>query len=99
RSAHYPLSLHDALPISVVTRTLRSSVLEALAEDYVRTARAKGLSEWRVIQAHVLKNALIPESDLAERAAGRPAATVAPPRDRRRSGEDTSELQSRGQPV
>src|SRR5439155_5499313 len=45
---------------AVVTRTLRSSVLEALAEHYVRTARAKGLSEWRVIQAHVLKNALIP---------------------------------------
>ena len=45
---------------AVVTRTLRSSVLEALAEDYVRTARAKGLSEWRVIRAHVLKNALIP---------------------------------------
>jgi peptide/nickel transport system permease protein len=45
---------------AVVTRTLRSSVLEVLAEDYVRTARAKGLSEWRVIQTHVLKNALIP---------------------------------------
>src|SRR2546426_9000152 len=45
---------------AVVTRTLRSSVLEALAEDYVRTARAKGLSEWRVIQAHVLKKAPIP---------------------------------------
>ena len=45
---------------AVITRTLRSSLLEALAEDYVRTARAKGLSEWRVIRAHVLKNALIP---------------------------------------
>src|SRR2546427_3874741 len=45
---------------AVVTRTLRSSPLEALAEDYVRTARAKGLSEWRVIWSHVLKNALIP---------------------------------------
>ena len=45
---------------AVVTRTLRSSVLEAITEDYVRTARAKGLSEWRVIRAHVLKNALIP---------------------------------------
>ena len=45
---------------AVVTRTLRSSLLEALAEDYVRTARAKGLSEWRVIWSHVLKNALIP---------------------------------------
>jgi peptide/nickel transport system permease protein len=45
---------------AVVTRTLRSSMLEALSEDYVRTARAKGLSEWRVIRGHVLKNALIP---------------------------------------
>lgn len=45
---------------AVITRTLRSSMLEALSEDYVRTARAKGLSEWRVIRVHVLKNALIP---------------------------------------
>src|SRR5207253_987229 len=45
---------------AVITRTLRSSLLEALTEDYVRTARAKGLSEWRVIWSHVLKNALIP---------------------------------------
>ena len=45
---------------AVITRTLRSSLLEALAEDYMRTARAKGLSEWVVIRGHVLKNALIP---------------------------------------
>ena len=45
---------------AVITRTLRSSLLEALGEDYVRTARAKGLSEWSVIRGHVLKNALIP---------------------------------------
>jgi peptide/nickel transport system permease protein len=45
---------------AVVTRTLRSSMLEALTEDYVRTARAKGLSEWRVVRGHVLRNALIP---------------------------------------
>jgi len=45
---------------AVVTRTLRSSMLEALSDDYVRTARAKGLSEARVIRGHVLKNALIP---------------------------------------
>jgi peptide/nickel transport system permease protein len=45
---------------AVITRTLRSSLLEALAEDYVRTARAKGLSESVVIRGHVLKNALIP---------------------------------------
>ena len=45
---------------AVVTRTLRSSLLEALAEDYVRTARAKGLSEGQVVRGHVLRNALIP---------------------------------------
>src|SRR5947208_9356098 len=44
---------------AVVTRTLRSSLLEALAEDYVRTARAKGLAARRVVRAHVLRNALI----------------------------------------
>jgi peptide/nickel transport system permease protein len=45
---------------AVVTRTLRSSMLETLSEDYVRTARAKGLSEWSVVRGHALKNALIP---------------------------------------
>jgi peptide/nickel transport system permease protein len=45
---------------AVVTRTLRSSLIEALGEDYVRTARAKGLSERGVILGHVLKNAMIP---------------------------------------
>ena len=45
---------------AVIMRTLRSSLLEVLAEDYVRTARAKGLSEWGVIRGHALKNALLP---------------------------------------
>ncbi len=45
---------------AVVTRTLRSSLIEALGEDYVRTARAKGLSERSVVLGHVLKNAMIP---------------------------------------
>jgi peptide/nickel transport system permease protein len=45
---------------AVITRTLRSSMLDALGEDYVRTARAKGLSEWRIIRGHALRNALIP---------------------------------------
>ena len=45
---------------AVITRTLRSSVLEALSEDYIRTARAKGLSDGAVIRRHALKNALIP---------------------------------------
>jgi peptide/nickel transport system permease protein len=45
---------------AVITRTLRSSLLEALTEDYVRTARAKGVPEWRILRRHVLKNALLP---------------------------------------
>jgi peptide/nickel transport system permease protein len=42
------------------TRWYRTIFLEELHKDYVRTARAKGLSEWRVLYRHVLKNALIP---------------------------------------
>ena len=45
---------------SVLTRFLKTSVLEILTLDYVLTARAKGLSEWIVIFRHVIKNALIP---------------------------------------
>lgn len=45
---------------AVLTRTLRSSLLETLSEDYVRTARAKGLVDGAVIRGHALKNALIP---------------------------------------
>jgi peptide/nickel transport system permease protein len=45
---------------AVITRTLRSSLLETLGDDYVRTARAKGLAERLVIRRHALKNALIP---------------------------------------
>ena len=45
---------------AVITRTLRSSMLEALSEDYVRTARAKGMAEWPIMRRHVLKNALLP---------------------------------------
>jgi len=45
---------------AILTRIVRSSVLEELGEDYVRTARAKGLPEHQVIYKHVLKNGLIP---------------------------------------
>jgi peptide/nickel transport system permease protein len=41
-------------------RMTRASVLEALQEDYVRTARAKGAPEWLVVRSHVLRNALLP---------------------------------------
>jgi ABC-type dipeptide/oligopeptide/nickel transport system permease component len=45
---------------AILTRMVRSSVIEELSEDYVRTARAKGLSENKVVYKHVLKNGLIP---------------------------------------
>ena len=46
--------------IALVTRITRSSVLEVQREDYVRTARAKGLKEFTVINHHVLRNAMLP---------------------------------------
>jgi peptide/nickel transport system permease protein len=42
------------------TRLMRASMLEVYNQDYVTTARAKGLSEWRIVRKHVLRNALIP---------------------------------------
>ena len=46
--------------MGLVMRVTRSSVLEIMSEDYVRTARAKGLGESRVLWRHVLRNALVP---------------------------------------
>jgi len=45
---------------AVIARIVRSSMLEVLGEDYIRTARAKGIAESRVVIGHALKNALIP---------------------------------------
>lgn len=45
---------------SILFRFVRSAVLEAMNQDYTRTARAKGLSNWQVIKGHVLPNAWIP---------------------------------------
>ncbi len=45
---------------AIVSRMIRSSLLEAMDEDFIRTARAKGLSEWAVVTRHGLRNALIP---------------------------------------
>jgi peptide/nickel transport system permease protein len=45
---------------AVTVRMIRSSMLDHLRQDFVRTLRAKGLSEWRVLGRHVLRNALIP---------------------------------------
>jgi oligopeptide transport system permease protein len=50
-----------ALPFAAyIARLTRSAMLDALSEDYIRTARAKGLSEWRVLLDHALRNALLP---------------------------------------
>lgn len=48
------------VPLAVVARMTRSAMLEVLGDDYVRTARAKGLPAWRVVGLHALRNALIP---------------------------------------
>jgi peptide/nickel transport system permease protein len=48
------------IPMAVVTRMTRSSMLEVMNEDYVRTARAKGVIPWRVVSKHALRNAMLP---------------------------------------
>ena len=55
-----PTIVLGTVPLAVIARMTRSSMLEVLEEDYVRTARAKGLAKWRVIGVHALRNALIP---------------------------------------
>jgi ABC-type dipeptide/oligopeptide/nickel transport system permease component len=64
---------HIALPVmtlciislALYSRYMRASMLDVLNTDYVRTARAKGLAEWRVIMGHVFRNALIPITTIA----------------------------------
>lgn len=48
------------IPLAVIARMTRSSMLEVLGEDYIRTAKAKGLPTWRIVWVHALRNALIP---------------------------------------
>jgi len=55
-----PAIVLGTIPLAVIARMTRSSLLEVLNEDYVRTARAKGLSPMRVLWVHALRNALIP---------------------------------------
>jgi peptide/nickel transport system permease protein len=49
-----------AVPIAVIARIMRSSMLEVVGQDYIRTARAKGLRDQAVVGRHALRNALIP---------------------------------------
>jgi dipeptide transport system permease protein len=55
-----PTVVLGTIPLAVIARQTRSAMLEVLGEDYVRTARAKGLNPWRVVGLHALRNALIP---------------------------------------
>jgi len=48
------------IPMSIIARMTRSSLLEVMGLDYIRTARAKGLREWAVIMRHGLRNAMLP---------------------------------------
>ena len=55
-----PTIVLGTIPLAVIARQTRSAMLEVLSEDYIRTARAKGLSPWRVNGVHALRNAMIP---------------------------------------
>ncbi len=55
-----PTIVLGTIPLAVIARMTRSAMLEVLGEDYIRTARAKGLSTCRVVGIHALRNALIP---------------------------------------
>ena len=48
------------IPMAIIARMTRSSLLEVMGLDYIRTARAKGLREWAVIMRHGLRNAMLP---------------------------------------
>lgn len=60
RSLILPGTVIGTTQIGLLARITRSTMLDVLHLDYIRTARAKGLSEWRVIMRHGLRNALIP---------------------------------------
>jgi peptide/nickel transport system permease protein len=48
------------IPMAIIMRMTRSSMLEVMGEDYIRTARAKGVIPWRVVFKHALRNAMLP---------------------------------------
>jgi peptide/nickel transport system permease protein len=59
RSLVLPALMLSLFQIGFLARMTRSAMLEALGQDFVRTARAKGLSEWRAVGKHAFRNALI----------------------------------------
>lgn len=60
KSALLPTITLGMRPAALIARLTRASLLESLRSDYVRTARAKGVSEWNVVMKHALRNSLIP---------------------------------------
>ena len=60
RTATMPAAALALLQAGLLTRITRSTMLEVLSQDYIRTARAKGLSEWRVVGRHALANVMMP---------------------------------------
>jgi peptide/nickel transport system permease protein len=55
-----PAIVLSTIPLSIIARITRSAMLEVLHQDYVRTARAKGLPERAVVIVHALRNAMLP---------------------------------------
>ena len=55
-----PIITLSLSPMANITRLTRSSMLDVLGQDYIRTARAKGVAQWKIIFGHALKNSLIP---------------------------------------
>ncbi|RMG79932.1 MAG: ABC transporter permease [Chloroflexi bacterium] len=55
-----PAAAVGTIPLSIIARMTRSSLLEALGQDYIRTARAKGLREFTVVMRHAVRNSLLP---------------------------------------
>lgn len=60
RQMSLPIIALSTSMMAIITRMTRSSMLEVLSQDYIRTARSKGLGEWQIIGVHALKNAFIP---------------------------------------
>lgn len=60
KSLILPSIVLGTIPLAIITRMTRSSMLEVLGEDYIRTAKAKGLNTTRIVIVHALRNALIP---------------------------------------
>jgi ABC-type dipeptide/oligopeptide/nickel transport system permease component len=55
-----PVVAYSLIPMSLLARYTRSSVVDAMNADYIRTARSKGLKEQTVVWRHIIKNAMIP---------------------------------------